>query len=137
MNAKLNAGLRPLLGVTGVLTGMLVAPAAAQAPELAMLGGLRDGAWDVRIHGEEARTRICVKSGRELIQIRHRQQDCTRLVVEDKPNLVTVHYSCPRTGFGQTTIRKESAQLVQISTQGVEGKLPFNFAAEARYAGPC
>jgi hypothetical protein len=116
---------------------MLVAPAAAQGPELAMLDGLRDGAWEVKLRGDDTRSRLCVRKGRELIQLRHRQLGCTRLVVEDGPSLVTVHYSCPGNGFGQTTIRRESSQLVQISTQGVEGKAPFNFNAEARYAGTC
>jgi len=137
MTAKLNAGLKPLLGVAGVLTAMLVAPVAAQAPELAMLSGLRDGAWDIKIRGEDTRSRLCVHRGREFIQIRHKQQACERVVVEDTASQVTVHYSCPKAGFGQTTIRKETATLVQISTQGVEGRLPFNFGAEARYAGAC
>ena len=138
MRSKLNAGLRPLLGTAGVLVGMLVAPAAAQGPELAMLDGLRDGGWDIRIRGEDGRgSRICLRTGRELIQIRHRAQVCSRFVVEDTPGEVTVHYSCPGSGYGQTTIRRESAQLVQISTQGVEGRSPFNFNAEGRYAGSC
>jgi hypothetical protein len=137
MNAKLDARLRAVLGVTGVLIAMLVVPAEAQGPELAMLDGLRDGAWDIKIRGEDSKSRICVHAGRELIQIRHKQQACQRLVVEDGPMQVTVHYSCPKSGFGQTTIRKEGPTLVQISTQGVEGKLPFNFDAEGRYAGTC
>lgn len=137
MNAKLNAGLKPLLGIAGVLTAILVAPVAAQGPELAMLSGLRDGAWDLTVRGDGTKSRLCVHGGREFIQIRHKQQACERVVVEDTASQVTVHYSCPKAGFGQTTIRKETTSLVQISTQGVEGKLPFNFAAEARYAGGC
>jgi hypothetical protein len=116
---------------------MLVAPVAAQGPELAMLDSLRSGAWDVKIRGEEAHSRLCVRSGREFIQMHHRAQTCERFIVDDNSSVVTVHYSCPRTGFGQTTVRKESTSLVQISTQGVEGKQPFNFDAEARYAGAC
>jgi hypothetical protein len=137
MSAKLNTGVRPLLGVAGVLTAILVAPVAAQGPELAMLDGLRGGTWELKIRGADAKSRLCIHSGRELIQLRHRQQGCERFVVDDRPTEVTVHYSCPKTGFGQTTIRKESTQVVQISTQGVEGKAPFNFDAEARYAGAC
>jgi hypothetical protein len=137
MNAKHFAGLRPLLGAAGIVTAMLVAPVAAQGPELAMLNGLRDGAWDIKIRGEETKSRICIHSGREFIQLRHRQLACERLVVDDGASLVTVHYSCPKAGFGQTTIRKETTTLVQINSQGVEGKQPFNFDAEARYAGSC
>lgn len=131
------AGARPIMAIAGVLTGMTIAPAAAQGPELAMLDGLRHGAWELRIRDGEARKRICVRTGRELIQIQHGPQACNRFIVEDKPTQVTVHYACPGNGFGQTTIRKESPQLVQISTQGVESKSPFNFTAEARHVGGC
>ena len=137
MKPMLKAGLRPLLGAAGIITAIMVAPVAAQGPELVMLDSLRSGAWDVRIRGEESHRRLCVRSGREFIQIQHRAQACERFIVDDKASVVTVHYSCPKTGFGQTTIRKESTSLVQISTQGVEGKAPFNFDAEARYAGGC
>lgn len=138
MRSKLNAVLRPVLGMAGVLVGMVVAPATAQTPELAMLGGLRSGGWELKIRGAAGQpNKICLRNGRELIQIRHRTQVCNRVVVEDGANAVTVHYSCPGSGYGQTTIRRESAQLVQISTQGVEGKAPFNFNAEGRYTGAC
>ena len=137
MRLKPFAGRRPLAAVAGILLGMVVAPVAAQAPELAMLDGLRDGAWEIHVWGEEARQRICVRNGRELIQIRHRNRGCSRYVVDDQPNQVTVHYACPGSGYGQTTIRKESPQLVQINSQGVEGRSPFSFTAEARRVGPC
>ena len=137
MRWKLYAGTRPMAAVAGILIGMVIAPVAAQGPELAMLDGLRNGAWELRIRGEETRKRICVRNGRDLIQLRHGQQNCNRFVVEDRPASITVHYACPGNGYGQTTIRKESPQLVQISTQGVEGKSPFNFNAEARHMGPC
>ncbi len=131
------AGVRPMAAIAGILLGMVVAPVAAQGPELAMLDGLRSGSWELRIRGEEARKRICVRSGRDFIQLRHKQPGCSRFVVNDGASEVTVHYSCPGNGYGQTTIRKESPQLVQISTQGVEGKSPFNFSAEARHVGGC
>lgn len=138
MNAMLNAWLRPILGITGILLGMVVAPAMAQAPGLAMLGGLRSGSWDLKVReGAGQNGKICVRTGRELIQIRHRAASCNHTVVEDTPTLVRVHYACPGNGYGQTTIRRESTGLVQISTQGVEGRAPFNFNAEARYARAC
>ncbi|MBO9498723.1 MAG: hypothetical protein J7496_12640 [Novosphingobium sp.] len=137
MNAKMKAGLRPLLRAAGMLAALLVAPVAAQGPELAMLDGLRSGAWELKDRADGSRSRVCIRSGRDFIQMRHKQLTCDRFVVEDNPSLVTVHYSCPHAGFGQTTIRKESTSLVQISTQGVAGRQPFNFDAEARYAGSC
>ncbi len=137
MRLKALAGWRAPVAAVGILFGMLVVPAQAQGPELAMLDGLRSGAWDIHIRSDDSTSRICLRTGRELIQIRHRQQSCTRYVVDDKPNEVTVHYACAGNGYGQTTIRRENSQLVQISSQGIEGRAPFNFSAEGRYAGAC
>ncbi|KPL68947.1 hypothetical protein SZ64_13055 [Erythrobacter sp. SG61-1L] len=137
MQKKGFAGMRRIAAIAGILLGIAIAPAAAQGPELAMLDGLRSGSWELRIRGDSARKRICVHNGRDFIQIRHKQPGCSRFVVNDGASEVTVHYSCPNNGYGQTTIRKESPQLIQISTQGVEGKSPFNFMAEARHVGPC
>lgn len=137
MRLKLNAVLRPMLAAAGILAGMLVVPAEAQAPELAMLAGLRKGSWEIHNRDDDSRSRICVRTGREFIQIRHRQAGCNQYVIEDGPGEVTVHYSCPRDGYGQTNVRKESTQLVQIHTQGVKGEAPFNFNAEGRFVGGC
>ena len=123
--------------MAGIAIGVLVAPATAQAPELVMLDGLQAGAWDIRIRGEDGGDRVCLRTGRELIQIRHRQHRCNRIVVEDAATAVTVQYSCPGNGYGRTTIRKETAQLVQINSQGIEKGLPFHFNAEARRSGGC
>ena len=137
MRMKPSSGLRFLLAVAGFTLGMLVAPASAEAPELAMLDRLQDGSWEIRIRGEEAPIRICVRTGQDLIQIRHRQARCSRFVVKDDPALVTVQYSCPGDGYGRTSIRRETSQLVQINSQGIEGGLPFHFDAEARRVGGC
>ena len=131
------ARLRPFAVLAGLLLGMLIAPVSARAPELAMLDGLDPGLWDLRVRGENTRTSICVRTGRELIQIRHKQSGCSRTAVEDMPNLVTVEYSCPGAGYGRTTIRRENAQLVQINSQGIQSGLPFHFNAEARRIGGC
>ncbi len=130
-------GRRLLAALSGVMLGMLVAPASARAPELAMLDGLAPGSWDVHIRSENSHNNVCVRTGRELIQIRHKQASCSRAVVEDQANRVTVEYNCAGAGYGRTTIRRESAQLVQIDSQGIQGGLPFHFDAEARRVGSC
>lgn len=135
MRMKLSSAMRPL--AAGLVLGLLVAPAVAQAPELAMLDGLQDGSWEIRIRGEEGSRRLCLRTGRELIQIRHRQNRCSRFVVNDQAAEVTVQYSCPGNGYGRTTIRRETSQLVQINSQGIEDELPFQFNAEARRTGAC
>ena len=137
MRAKLTSGRKALIAITGLLLGAVVAPATAQAPELAMLDGLSQGSWEIRIHGGGDSDRVCVRTGRELIQLRHSGESCSSFVIDDEPGQVTVQYSCPGNGYGRTTIRRETAQLVQISTNGSEGGQPFSIDAEARRVGGC
>lgn len=115
----------------------LAVPASAQAPELAMLDNLTRGSWDLRMRGDGASRSICVRNGRELIQLQHRQSGCARFVVQDDPNEVTVQYTCRGDGYGRTTIRREGNGLVQIRSQGIQGGTPFSVQGEARHVGPC
>lgn len=112
-------------------------PAMAQAPELAMLDGLAKGAWEIRPRSGGATSRICVRSGREFVQLRHNQPGCSRFVVQDDPGEVTVQYTCRGNGYGRTTIRREGRALVQLRSQGIVGGEPFSFEAEARHVGGC
>jgi len=110
----------------------------AQRPSLAMLDQLQPGQWEVRDRDlAGGRSRICIESGRRLIQIRHMREVCRSFTVEDTADVVTVHYTCPGNGYGQTSVRFESAQLVQLETQGIAQGLPFNFRAEVRRVGAC
>lgn len=121
-----------LLGVMGVN------PAPAQRRQLTMLDGLSEGRWELRLRGERRQVeRICLRDGRGLIQLRHPEQPCDRLVVEDSPSSVTVQYTCRGRGYGRTHIRMESDQLIQVESQGIAGGLPFDFAAEGRRVGGC
>jgi hypothetical protein len=124
----------------GVIAGAMAlasAPLEAQAPELAMLNGLAKGGWDLRIRDDGSQRRICVRDGREFIQIRHRQPGCSRFVVQDGPDEVVVQYTCRGNGYGRTSIRREGNSLLQIRSQGIEGGTPFSFSAEARHSGGC
>lgn len=114
----------------------MAVPVAAQAPDLAMLDSLNRGAWELRLRGGDSQ-RICVRNGRELIQVQHEQRSCERYVVNDDAGEVTVQYTCPGDGYGRTTIRKEGSGLVQIRSQGTQNGTPFNLTGEARYRGPC
>jgi len=111
---------------------LLAVPTAAQAPELAMLGALDKGSWEVSERNGTARQRLCVRTGREFIQLRHRQPGCSQLIVQDELNEVTVQYTCRGNGYGRTTVRRESSDLVQISSQGVLNGAPFSLKGEAR-----
>jgi hypothetical protein len=112
-------------------------PVAAQAPELAMLANLTPGAWELRTRGTSAVRTICLRTGRELIQLQHRQSGCTSYVIQDDAQDVTVQYTCRGDGYGRTTIRREGNNLVQVSSQGIQGGAPFAISGEARRTGPC
>jgi len=128
-----------LLGGGTVMALLFLAPAlTAQRPSLAMLDQLQPGQWEVRDRElAGGRSRLCIESGRRLIQIRHMREVCRSFTVQDTADTVTVHYTCPGNGYGQTSVRYESAQLVQLETQGIAHGLPFNFRAEVRRIGTC
>lgn len=120
-----------------VAIGLASISAPAQGPELAMLNKLQPGLWNLKERGTEESDRLCVRDTRKLLQLRHRDQQCSRFVISDEPNEVTVSYRCPGGGSGRTTIKYEGRGLVQIDSQGIAQNSPFAFAMEGRYAGAC
>lgn len=121
------------LGLAGA-----AAAAPAQAPSLAMLDRLEKGSWQLRERGKDKVVQtVCVGDARRMIQVYHPGATCSRYVIEDRPNSVTVHYTCPGAGHGRTTIRSETNRLVQIDTQGIAEGRPFSQAIEARRTGGC
>lgn len=137
MTIHSRARLRSTLIALGISFTALNVPAEAQAPGLAMLDRLQAGQWEIRYRDGAPARRLCLRSGRGLIQLRHREPNCNRFVVEDGENEVTVQYTCRGNGYGRTNIRRESSILVQIESQGIEGGLPFSFTAEGRRVGTC
>lgn len=127
------------LGLAGAIPLVLAgAQAHGQLRSLAMLDSLQDGRWELRTRGPAPRVeRICLQDGRDLIQLRHQEQPCERLVLEDGSEEVTVQYTCRGRGYGRTHIRRETAQLIQLDTQGIAAGLPFDFAVEGRRIGAC
>lgn len=129
---------RSLVGCGAVLLVFSPPALTAQRPSLAMLDHLQPGQWEVRDRDlAGGRSRLCIENGRRLIQIRHMRETCRSFTVQDTAEAVTVHYTCPGNGYGQTSVRFESAQLVQLETQGIAQGLPFNMRAEARRVGAC
>lgn len=124
-----------IIAAAGVLG--VSAPIAALSGGLAMLSNLTKGEWTLRFRGGGAERKLCLRSGEELIQLRHKSGNCTRYVVEDGAQEVTVHYSCPGDGYGRTSIRRETSSLVQIQSEGFASDLPFQMVAEARRTGTC
>lgn len=129
-----------LIGLGGIIAAGLVGlawPVLAQGNGLAMLGTLAKGEWTIKFRDGSADRKICVRSGQELIQLRHREAGCNQFVVEDGAAKVTVQYTCPGNGYARTSIRRETPALVQLESQGIHGGLPFQFLAEARRTGSC
>jgi hypothetical protein len=114
-----------------------LAPASAQDAVLSLLTNLERGQWEVRFRGSGETTQICLRTGYELIQLRHKQANCNRFVVEDGAQQLTVQYTCPGNGYGRTNVRRETSSLVQVESQGIEGGAPFQFTGEARRVGSC
>lgn len=80
---------------------------------------------------------MCLGDPAALLQIQHGEAHCTRHIVTNDPQNVTVHYSCAAAGSGRTTIRVETPRLVQIDTQGIRNGAPFADSFEGRHTGAC
>ena len=102
-----------------------------------MLDQLESGRWELRERTASQPQRLCVPSGRRLIQLRHPSGQCDSFVVEDSAAQVVVQYTCQGHGYGRTRVRRETNRLVQIDSQGVADGLPFEFSVEARRVGDC
>lgn len=130
---RLAAGL-----AIGALTIAASAPrSAGQSP--AALSRLQPGLWQIRELGNDRATpqSICIADPAMLLQVKHYREACSRLVVADRADETTVHYTCPANGFGRTWLRVETPRLAKIDTQGIIDKTPFAFRAEVRLVGPC
>lgn len=138
---RLKLGKREMWLLTASAVGSLVLAGTghAQANALGMLEGLSKGEWTVRYRDGTPSRKICLRRGDELIQLQsqHSDRECSRFVVEDEADEVTVQYTCRGDGYGRTNIRSETATLVQVESQGIAGGLPFQFSAEARKTGQC
>ena len=139
MNRLSNRQFR-LLGLCALAAAFVAGvaiPAGAQGNGLAMLGTLAKGEWTIKFRDGSPDRKICVRSGQELIQLRHREAGCNQFVVEDGVAKVTVQYTCQGNGYARTSIRRETPALVQLESQGIQGGMPFQLLAEGRRTGPC
>ncbi len=129
--------LRLLFAAACAVGGFAATASLAQGPKLQLLDKLQPGMWEMRFRDGSAARRMCLTSGRQLIQIRHPGASCQTQVVEDAPESVTVTYTCLGAGYGRTTVRMETSALAQLESQGIASGLPFDFAAEVRRVGAC
>lgn len=137
---KLRNGLvrRALIALGAILA--VTAPALTQAPgRPAALEKLQAGLWQLRdLDSPNVQLPLlCLGDPNLLVQLKHRNAPCSRLVVGQDQLSATVHYTCTAGGFGQTLIRVETPRLVQIETQGIAENVPFASRFEARRVGAC
>ena len=116
----------------------LTAGAAFGASQVA-LNGLQTGRWNLdEIGVQDPGRNLCVTSADQFIQIYHPGLPCTRYVITDAPDKVTIHYTCQGKGYGRTTVSVENPQLIKLDTQGIgpDGQ-PFDKSYEGRRTGIC
>lgn len=118
------------------LIGLLAT--AAEAPSLVALGRLEPGRWALSsADGDFTKRQLCIGDPRQLLQIRQPAAACSRFVIANDTEVTTIHYTCPGSGHGRTTIRVETPRLAQVQTQGIAENAPFDLTVEARRIGEC
>jgi hypothetical protein len=137
---RMKQAMKMLAGGAGACALWLALPASGQSgqAQLSALSQIQPGLWELHSRGGSLPDRsICVSDPAILLQLRHGNASCSRFVITNDARSVTVHYSCPSAGHGQTTLRVETPRLAQIDSQGVADHAPFAFTTEARRVGNC
>jgi hypothetical protein len=114
----------------------VAATSPAKPGALAAAHAITPGSWTVTFDDGTAR-RMCLEDVDPLVQLAHAGPSCGRFVITDEPDRATVHYTCPGLGWGRTSLLVETPRLVRINSQGITGRAPFAFDAEARRTGEC
>jgi hypothetical protein len=126
--------------LTLVLAGMgaaVLLGGAADAPILAF-SRIQPGEWQLRaLDNSQPARRLCIDDPYDLIQLRHPGAACSRFVLMNEAQSATVHYTCTGAGYGRTTFKVETSELVRIESQGLANQSPFQMSLEGRRLGPC
>lgn len=122
----------PAIGAAALLGG------AASAPAIQAFARVQPGEWVLHAFDRSVPDqKLCIDDAYDLIQLRHPGAACSRFVLTNEPGTATVHYTCAGAGYGRTTIKVESSQIVQLDSQGLVNQSPFQISLEARRAGSC
>ncbi|MBU3076743.1 hypothetical protein [Sphingomonas quercus] len=114
------------------------APVRMAAMRAPVLDEVRPGMWSVQDDGPGgAIHRLCLDDAAKLVQVRHSDAACSRMLIASGAHEVTIHYSCPGNGWGRTSLRIDSPTSVRIDTQGIADNAPFAYQAVARREGDC
>lgn len=124
--------LMPILIAGGLLAG------AAAGPSILAFNRIQPGSWQLRaLDSSLPAQRLCIADAYDLIQLRHPGAVCSRFVLTNDAETATVHYTCMGGGYGRTTIKVETGQLIRVESQGIANQSPFEMALEGRRTGAC
>ena len=102
------------------------------------LASLQPGQWQLRsLDGGTPTKTLCLGDPRVLLQLRHAAASCNKFIITNSATEAVVHYSCAGMGNGRTSIRVETPRVIQIESQGIADKAPFDVAYEGRRVGEC
>jgi hypothetical protein len=126
----------------GLLALIALVGGAAARPQLQPIGAMsivQPGLWSIHAleRGETDVAPFCVADPAQLLQFRHPGATCSRYVIADTSRVATIQYSCPGAGWGRTSVRVISPDMLRLDTQGIAGNAPFAFAAEAHRIAAC
>jgi len=127
-----------LAGAGLIMAVGLATAAPASGPALAAVARIEPGQWQLKPRGSDAAPRtVCIADAEVLIQYGHSSAGCQRFIIANEANLATVHYTCPGTGHGQTSVKVLTPRNFTLDTQGIVNGAPFDDQFEARRLGAC
>lgn len=127
-----------LAGAGMLMASGLAVAAPVRAPTLSALAQIEPGQWQLKTAGSSAApSTLCIANADMLIQYGHATLQCQRFIIANEANLATVHYTCPGTGHGQTSVKVTTARNFSLDTQGIINGAPFEEQYEARRIGAC
>lgn len=122
----------PAIAVAALIGG------AADAPAIQAFARIQPGGWILHAFDRSVPDqKICIDDAYDLIQLRHPGATCSRFVLTNDPTTATVHYTCNGAGYGRTTIKVETGQLIRVESQGLVNQSPFQVSMEGRRTGAC
>ncbi len=111
---------------------------SAEPPVPTALATLQPGQWQLRsLDGSAPVKTLCLGDPRILLQLRHGNLPCNKFVITNNATQAVVNYSCAGVGNGRTSVRVETPRVIQIESQGIADKAPFELVYEGRRIGQC
>ncbi|MDR6847455.1 MAG: DUF3617 domain-containing protein [Sphingomonas sp.] len=124
--------------VAALMVGGLIAAAPTAGPTLTAVARIEPGQWQIKELGTDSAARtLCIADPTVLIQYGHSAGQCQRFIIDNEPDLATVHYTCPGNGHGRTTFKISTPRAFNLDTQGIVSGAPFDYHYEARRIGAC